>query len=545
MSKDLLAAITDGEEHSTGESHMLGRLSALQLPPEALGTKDPAPDTITVEESTFEMSQVLELARTSMDFLAAICMPTIFTFCFPPVFISIWLWLVSYVHKVRDFSQLAIGLPRGFGKTSVIKLFIFYCIVFTKRQFILVVNDNATKAEATISDVIDMLEEPNIKKIFGDWKLGIEQDTQQLKKFGFRGRNIVIAALGAGSSLRGLNIKQLRPDVMIFDDIQSRETAESEILSTNLEKWLQGTAMKAKSPKGCLFIFLANMYPTKWSLLRRLKANPTWTKFIAGGILADGTSLWEELQPIEQLYKEFQNDLSMGRPEIFYSEVLNDENASSNNQIDFSKIPPYTRLDGSIPAGKYVLIDPSGNKLNSDNCAIGYTEVFESVPVLMELVNKKLSPGETIREALKLCLTHNCKLVIIEAVAYQASLCYWFNFICQQMGITGIQVVEIYTGGYTKNHRIISMFKQLMAGEIEIHPSVFPEVSIELLGFNPLKTDNTDNILDLLAYATKAVEMYGEYMVSYNDINSMEFEGSEVIDNNSYLDLEFAEYNHG
>lgn len=490
-------------------------------------------ESARTQEVALETEQVLELSRTSLDFLAALSMPLIFTFCFPPVFISIWVWLVSYVHKARDFSQLAIGLPRGFGKTSVIKLFILYCILFTKKQFILVINDTASKAESTISDVIDMLEEPNIKAVFGDWRLGVEMDTQPMKKFGFRGRNIILAALGAGSSMRGLNVKQIRPDVMIFDDIQSREVADSEVLSTNLEKWLVGTAMKAKSPIGCLYIFLANMYPTKWSLLRRLKANPTWTKFIAGGILADGTSLWEELQPIEQLKKEFQNDLAMGRPEVFYSEVLNDENASVNNLVDFSKLPAYTRPEDSIPSGKFVLIDPSGNKKRSDETAIGYCEVFSSTPVLRKLTHLQLSPGETIRIALTYCLEHNCKLVVIESVAYQASLLYWFNFICQQLGIVGINCVEINPGGYAKNARILHMFKQLPAGEIEIHPEVFPEVSIEILGFNPLKTDNTDNILDLLAYMTKVLDTYGTELIVYNEISDQEFGAATVLEFNS------------
>lgn len=531
MSNKILNKITDGESDNTN-SQKLEALKQLELDPAPELTTQGTDDDSKTQEQVFETDQVKELARTSLDFLAGLSMPTIFTFCFPPVFISIWIWLVSFAHKSRDFSQLAIGLPRGFGKTSVIKLFILYCILFTRKQFILVINDNATKAEATISDVIDMLNESNIMKVFGDWKLGVEMDTQSMKKFGFRGRNIILAALGAGSSLRGMNVKNKRPDVMIFDDIQSKETSESEVLSTNLEKWLIGTAMKSKSPTGCLYIFLANMYPTKWSLLKRLKANPTWTKFIAGGILANGESLWEELQPIEQLKKEFLNDLSMGRPEIFYSEVLNDENASSNNLVDFGKLPKYTRPDDTLPDGKFVLIDPANNKINSDSTAIGYFEVFSSVPVLRKLANKRMSPGDTIRQALTYCLENNCKLVVIESVAYQASLCYWFNFICQQLGITGIEVVEIYTGGYSKNHRILSMFKQLPAAEIEIHPEVFAEVSVEILGFNPLKTDNTDNILDLLAYASRCVAEFGQHMIAFNDIGEMEFSGATVQEDN-------------
>lgn len=487
----------------------------------------------TVTEKTFSMNEVIELCRTSLDFLAACAAPLVFKYSFPPVFISAWIWLLSYVHKTRDFSQLALGLPRGFGKTTFIKIFLLYVILFTNRKFILIINNSATLAENTLSDVIDMLDEPNIKRVFGDWRVGKETDNQSLKKFGYRGRNIILAAIGAGSSLRGLNIKNERPDVMVFDDIQSREEAESQLISTNLEKWMVGTAMKAKSPSGCMFLFIANMYPTKWSILRRLKANPTWTKFIAGGILANGTSLWEELQPITQLLREFENDLASGHPEIFYSEVLNDENAASNNLIDFSKIPAYGIAENEISAGNFVVIDPANNKSNSDNTAIGYFEVHNAYPVLKDLINKSLSPSETIVEAIKFCLKYNCRLVCIEGVAYQASLAYWFKFVCEQRQIIGIECVEIYPGTHSKNSRILAMLKQYAAGEIKVHPDIRPIVHLEVTTWNPLKTTNTDNVLDLMCYAPKVLEQFGEYIVSLSIIQSQETDAVEVPEYNS------------
>lgn len=486
-----------------------------------------------VTEAAFEAQQVNEMAKNSLDFLAAIALPTIFRYCFPPVFQSVWNWLVSYVQRERDFSQLALGLPRGFGKTTLIKIFILFCILFTSRKFILVVSSTATLAENIISDVIDMLEEPNIKKVFGDWKLGVEKDTQSVKKFGFRGRNIMLAGLGAGTSLRGLNMKNERPDVMIFEDIQTREQADSDIQSDNLEKWLVGTAMKAKSPHGCLFIFVANMYPTKWSILRRLKSNPTWVKFIAGGILANGESLWEELQPIAQLTAEFESDLAMGRPEIFYAEVLNDETASANNLLDFSKLPAYPFPPDDIPVGNFVIIDPSAGKVTSDAVAIGYCEVHNGYPVLMELVNDRLSPGETIREALRLALTHNCRLIAIEGVAYQSTLAYWFKFICAQMEIVGIEAVEIYPGGMSKNSRILSMLKSYAAGEFYIHPDLVSLTHLQITQWNPLKRDNVDDILDLLVYMPKVLEAFGEYVASMGIIEEQSFSGLKVLTNNS------------
>lgn len=477
-----------------------------------------APQAPTVTDAAFEAQQVIDLARGSLDFLAGLAMPTVYQFAFPPVFLAVWDWLLNYAHRTRDFSQLALGLPRGFSKTTVMKLFILYCILFTEKKFILIVAENLRKAENILADIMDMLEEQNIKKTFGDWKLGVETERQDLKKFGFRSRNIILAALGSGGDPRGLNIKNQRPDIILMDDIQSRDCADSEMQSSSLERWIYGTLMKAKSPFGCMFLFTANMYPTNWSILRKLKKNPNWTKFITGGILASGESLWEDLQPIDQLMREYENDLASGHPEIFYAEVLNDETASANNLIDLSKLPPLPYEEGDIPAGNFIIIDPSTGKINSDAVAIGYFEVYDGYPVLKELINERLSPGDTIHRSLELALRHNCRLICAESVAYQATLNYWFRFICEQRGIYGIECVEVYPGGFSKNSRILTMFKQMLAGEIFIAENCRSEVFIQIMQFNPLRRDNVDDILDLLAYAPKVLEMYGEFVVSMNVI---------------------------
>jgi hypothetical protein len=495
---------------------------------EILGAPVPEPDP--VREAVFESAQVEEMTKTSLDFLAALVMPTVFRYLFPPVFKSIWTWLLSYIHKTRDFSQLAIGLPRGFGKTMLIKIFIIYIILFTKKQFILIICGTQTKANNIITDIMSMLSEKNVMKVFGDWKLGVETDRQDLKRFGFRGRNIILMGAGSGSDIRGITLENQRPDVMIFDDIQTREEADSETVSKNIETWMVGTAMKAKSPHGCLFVFIANMYPTKHSLLRKLKHNPTWTKFIAGGILADGTSLWEELQPISQLMKEYENDLSMGRPEVFYSEVLNDENASVNNLLDISKLPAYSYPDDDIHFGNFIIIDPATDKVGSDAVSIGYFECHDSKPVLKEICEGRLSPGQTIQEALKIALRRNCRVIAIESNAYQYSLNYWFQYICAQMGIIGIEPVEVYSGTYSKNSRIIGMFRALLAGEILIHPKCQSQCNLQITQFNPLKRDNTDGLLDLLTYAPKVMELYGHLIVGQSLIIEQENGNQRVYD---------------
>lgn len=487
----------------------------------------------TQQEIQISSQDVQETAKLSLDFLAALAMPLIYKYAFPAVFLALWNWLTEYASKIRDFSQLALGLPRGFGKTAVIKLFILFCILFAKKKFILIICETEAKAINILSDIIDMLEEPNIKAVFGDWKLGCEVDTQKFKKFGFRGRDIVLLAAGALSGIRGITVKNERPDLIIFDDIQSREVADSQVQSEALLRWMIGTAMKAKSPHGCMFLFVANMYPTKWSILRQLKENPTWIKFIAGGILEDGTSLWEDLQPIEQLIREFKNDISIGRPDIFYAEVLNDETASANNLIDLALLPELPYSDGDISSGNFVIIDPSRNKKNSDATAIGYFEMFQALPCMRGLVNEKLSPLETIEKALAFCFKYNCRLIAIESVAYQGTLKFWFDYVCNQRGIIGIECVEIYPGSLSKTSRIIQMLKGYARGEIFVDPDVRPEVHMQIIQFNPLKEDNVDDILDVMTYPPKVIELYGQYIVTTSILVSQDLSVIDVQEFNS------------
>lgn len=462
----------------------------------------------TVDTYTFSAPQVQELAKSSPDFLAGLAMPDVFKYMLPPMYHAVWEWLVENVQQGRTFPQLALGLPRGFAKTTLLKLFILYCILFTKKKYILVVNAIVKLAINTLTDICNMLSEQNIVATFGNWKLGAETDQQDFKVFSFRGRKIILHATGAEGAVRGTNADNSRPDIMLFDDVQTRECADSEIQSESLEQWIYGTAMKAKSPEGCLFVFLANMYPTKHSILRKLKSNPTWIKFIVGGILQDGTSLWEELQPINQLLQEFQNDLSSGHPEIFYSEVLNDENASMNRMIDINRIPQYQFAEDEIATAGFIIIDPSNDKANSDNVAIGACKVFAGYPVLIEVLEEKLSPGDTIRKALQMASKHGITAIFVESNAYQYSLLYWFNFICKQLGIEGIKIYDIYSGGRSKTSRILDMFKQLVAGEVILHPNVKSQVLYQISQWNYLRRDNVDNTLDLVTYLPKILSEY-------------------------------------
>src|SRR5690606_823775 len=119
-------------------------------------------------------------AKQDLNTLNALAMPAVFEFEWPVILKAVWGWLVQEVGRTRSFPNLALGLPRGFGKTTMVKLFILYCILFTNKRFVLVMSATATHAENIIRDVAAMLDEPNIKAVFGDWNLGKEIDNNSV-----------------------------------------------------------------------------------------------------------------------------------------------------------------------------------------------------------------------------------------------------------------------------------------------------------------------------------------------------------------------------
>ena len=464
--------------------------------------------------------EVIEACKKDLNFFAALCLPDIYKFPFPPVFQAVWQLLTDDANRDTGQQRLAIGLPRGFGKTILLKLYSAYLILLTDRQFILVCCNTAALSANFIADVSDILCSPNILSVFGDWRIAMEKESQELKKFTFRGRPCIFAALGAGGSPRGLNIKFVRPDVIIMDDMQSREEAESQVESTKGLSWMLGTLMKTKNSSRCQFLFVGNMYPFEGCILKKLKNNPAWYSFVCGAILADGQSVWPELRSVEDIMEEFENDCSMGHPEIFFSEVMNDEEAGNRAGIDIGKIAVWEEPPPHFPAhaeSGFTIIDPSVGKKKSDAVAIGTILIFDGIPVLWDVKVDSFNPMQQVEESFKQAITWEVSSILVESVAYQATLAFWMNYFRMQRGIEGFSAKEIYPGVAQKNSRIIEMLKQLTAStpRLKIHPRVRTQFLHQVLHFNPVRTKNVDDILDLLAYAYPAMAQYGAALLRF------------------------------
>lgn len=465
---------------------------------------------MSTQEVGVNSQQAAEAARTNFNFLAALAMPEDYSFPFPLFYLTLFALLTSFKERIERY---AIGIPRGFAKSTFAKLLCVWYILFSHKQFILIVGAAEDLAVNFLSDVCDMLDSPNIRKLFGNWKAHIEVDQQHHKVFYFRGRQIILRSVGANTSVRGINRKNKRPDVIIMDDVQKREDAENKELSDKLLRWVIGTLMKTKSNNGCTYIYIGNMYPQN-CILEKLKNNRQWTSMIVGGILADGTSLWPDLKPIDELVAEYESDTELGHPEIFLSEVLNSTEIALASGIDISRIPflpDYYK--GIVGEGSFILIDPSAGKKTSDDLTIEHYEVIDGKPILDEILHGTFTPLETIKKALEVGIRRNTRAIFVEDVAYQGTLLFWFEQYCEQQAISGFEFNPTSPKGRNKNNRIKKGLVKLVAGEILLHPTIRSLVVSQIVDWNPLKQNNRDDIIDPIGYVEEVMQEYPDIIV--------------------------------
>jgi len=100
------------------------------------------------------------------------------------------------------------------------------------------------------------------------------------------------------------------------------------------------------------------------------------------------------------------------------------------------------------------------------------------------------------------------RLIVCEAVGYQETLVYWFNVVFAQIEVKGIQVRTVSPEGMMKNARIRDALKLMLAGKLLLHRDTRSAAIYQITQWNPLKTNNKDDILDVLAYAPKVLNLY-------------------------------------
>lgn len=439
-------------------------------------------------------------AMVDLNFFAGLVIPHVITFGFPAYYQALFRFITSaqtfeqFEYRVR----IAIGLPRGFTKTTFLKILVCWLICHDKFSFLAIICSTEPRAVDFVADVHNMMQEENIRILYGDWTKGMIVDNKQEKQTRFHDRLVILISAGAGTSVRGMNKDNRRPDFLLCDDMQTKENDESETESLVLFNWFVGTLLKFVAPSSAsrvVIFYIGNMYSTT-CILFKLKEHPQWLSLVTGCITEDGDSLWSELHPVEALMDDFFHDEQLGKADEWFAEMMNDPVAREDAML--SGPIPMTRYPGPIsPEAAFVTIDPAGFKTGSDDNVICGHQVMNDKWHIAEMEGGKLDPKTVCRTAISMCMRLEGNLIGVEDVAYQSTLAFWMNEYLTEHHISGIQCIGLKVGTTAKERRIRAFFKEMYAGAYSfLRDMDRMKVSWQAGAYRSGKKNNKDDWLD-------------------------------------------------
>lgn len=454
-------------------------------------------------------------AKEDFDFFAGLALPTVMYVALPPFYIAAANILIKNAMdtgRQDAIIRFALGLPRGFIKTTFIKVLLSYFIVHDLCEFALAIASTEFHAENIVADVNSILASANMVRVYGDWnnKEGILLDSKAIKQRHYHGRVVTLAGMGAGSSIRGINIDNRRPDFLLCDDMQTAENDKSESESNALFDWFIGTLLKAINLKWCMIVYIGNMYSEN-CILFKLKNHPQWKSLITGCILIDGQSLWPELHSVESLYDSYKHDELLGKAAIWFAEMMNDPIQSKVSPLT-GPIPDCPYGPDTILDGVFLIIDPAGFRRVSDENVLVVHGVVDQKGIILEICSGQFNPEQVIKEAIRLVMHWNIPLVGIEATGYQQTLQFWAEKYFREAGLADtVMVVPLETKKRSKDSRIVVFFQEAQSknyffARIQDRQRVVYQAMQYKIG----KKNNKDDLLDGCAYGLDVRQEYWE-----------------------------------
>ncbi len=470
---------------------------------------------VEVQEIAADLSEVRNRCKADFNFFSGLCLPDTMTYPFPPYYVALWIMLVKAIeehnqHSVRKVLRYVIGLPRGFCKTTFLKCLVAWLICFDKVHFILIICATDPLAEAFLLDLHNILQSPNIEAVFGKWEPA--KDAADTKRGSYHRNILIIKARGAGTSVRGINEDNKRPDLILCDDMQTKDNDESETDRIRLFNWFVGTLLKVVTQKQSIVFYIGNMY-SDHCILYQLKVNPFWTSLITGCILADGTSLWPELYSIEDLYESFLHDESLGSADIWFAEMMNDPVESLNGLIH-GPFPERSLTVIPYPDASFLTVDPAGFRKHSDENVISAHYIIDTKGYIAEMQGGIWNPKETVENTIAMALRHNASLIAVEAVAYQASLAFWIQHFLDKLKITDITAVPLKRpGDKTKTQFIRNFVAELYSGNYSFIRDVDRvKFTYQATAYRILRKENADDWLDSPAMGIEVRNQYSNLL---------------------------------
>lgn len=408
---------------------------------------------------------------------------------------------------------------RGGAKTTRARIFTAKRIAYGLSRTILYVGKSQDHAARSIEWILKQIQfNPTFAATFGlepgsKWT-GTEVEILH------KSLNITIRvlALGITGSVRGVNIDDYRPDLIVCDDITDEENSATKEQRQKIEDLVFGAlkeslAPASETPDAKMVLLGTPMNPEDINV--KCFQDEQWKSLRVGLLDAEGKSVWESRFPTREVLLEKEAAIRRNQLSLWLREKECTLISRESSFFNIDNLRYWDILPDDMTC--VMVIDPVpprtetqlAKELKTDFEALTIVGRFRgSVYVLEYAANRGHNPEWTLSEFFRLLLKWKPRRVIVHAIAYEKTLAWLLRNAMKARG--HYAVIEEFADRRSKRDRIndglagiianrefyVSRDMTDLVAQIGAYPTVNHDDIIETAAIGAEKLLNDETLLD-------------------------------------------------
>jgi len=402
--------------------------------------------------AALNLQEIVELGAVDYRLFTTVFFPKAFREDFPDFADRTWDALDSRIARFLNLQMF-----RGSSKTTTLRGFIAKRVAYAMSRTIMIIAASYEKATKTIRWLKGAIERNrNFAGAFQLSKGNKWTDDEIEIKHGVAGCSINIIAYGITGNVRGINIDDYRPDLIVLDDIVTDENAATVEQRDKIENLVLGAvaetlAPRSENPDGKMIMLQTPLNYDDVSMKATLDPmwvtvrQPCWTLDTENCPNDFQVSAWEKRFPTEELRQKKRGFIARNKASVFAREMeVRLVTAETSAFIrGWLRLYETDQLPVNL-TGMHVVIsvDPvpppsdlevAKNLHGKDWEAITAVGYWKGNYYLLEYrLNRGHDPTWTIATIFELAHRWRAKGIVVETIAYQKTLAWLIGIAMQK-----------------------------------------------------------------------------------------------------------------
>lgn len=468
-------------------------------------------------------------------------------------------------------TKIAIAAPRGLGKTT--RMSIGKCgqsILFGKHRFICYISNAFESAQRQTNNLKrELMTNDVVRRYFGDIRPekfdGMEEDFSKVswvaQSKSAENKTIVLPR-GYGQQIRGLKFGSIRPDLLIFDDLEETALLYSEEQRKKMRDWFFSDAtLCVDQNEGANYkIIYIDTLKHEDSLLAHLLTLPDWHGIRLSICDENYNSLAPKFRSTAKIKAQVEENRAAGTLDHFYREFMSEPVSKENQSFDPKYFKYYDEvkegLSSNMDVENFVIVDPAKTSKASAalSAVVGVGVNLKTNAIFVrDLVIGHFERDEVMTESLNMCTRLNARVLGVEVTGLDQWIEQPFRDEISRKGMS-VNFVPLHAkrgragtelaheGG--KPARISGLVPYYRRGLIYHNASVTGPLEAQLRSFPRSKhwdaMDALAYIIELLDYGEKyfwpqrasdpSYDLEGEYSELEREVNMPEMDCPDIED---------------